>query len=100
MAEFDEASHKVPFELEAPTPIMFWEPVEFVTAISIMGFGIISKLWVIGMLGGGLVLWGSKYLKRGQKRGMIQHLLWAFGLQLDQNLKKKFKPAWLNDFIE
>lgn len=100
MSNVDEEAHRVPFELEAPTPIMFWDPMEFVTAISLMGFGIISKLWIFGMISGGAVLYGAKYLKRGAKRGTVQHLLWAFGLQLDASLTKKFKPSWLNDFIE
>lgn len=96
----DQESHLMPFDLESPIPIMFWDPLEFVFAISFMGFGIISKLWIIGLLGGAAVLLGSRYLKRGAKRGAMQHFLWAHGLQMDPALTKKFKPAWLNDFVE
>lgn len=96
----EEQSHVVPYDLEAPIPIMFWEPLEFVLAICLMGFGIIAHLWVFGLLAGAGVLLGSRYLKRGAKRGAMQHFLWAHGLQLDSGLAKKFKPAWLNDFIE
>lgn len=96
----DQESHMVPFDLEAPIPIMFWDPLEFIFSILFMGFGIISHLWVFGMVGAIVVLIGSRYLKRGAKKGAMQHLIWAHGLQLDAALSKKFKPAWLNDFIE
>lgn len=95
----DQQSHVVPFDLEAPVPIMFWDPLEFVLALVLMGFGIISHLWVFGLVGGAGVLLGSRYLKRGAKKGAMQHFLWAHGLELDAPLKK-FKPAWLNDFTE
>ena len=96
----DHSSHMVPFELEAPVPIMFWDPLEFVLAITLMGFGILSNLWIFGVATGTGVLVGARYLKRGAKQGAMQHFLWAHGLQLDPALSKKFKPAWLNDFIE
>ncbi|KWU17814.1 type IV conjugative transfer system protein TraL [Burkholderia cenocepacia] len=96
----DQESHAVPFDLEAPIPIMFWDPLEFTLAICLMGFGIISHLWIFGLLGGGGVLIGARYLKRGSKRGAMQHFLWAHGLELDPALKGRFKPSWLNDFTE
>ncbi len=96
----DQESHAVPFDLEAPIPIMFWDPLEFVLAITLMGFGIVAHAWIFGCIAGAGVLMGSRYLKRGAKRGAMQHFLWAHGLQLDANLAKMFKPAWLNDFIE
>lgn len=100
MAQFDEKGHTVPHDLENPIPIMFWDPMEFVMALCFMGFGIVLNLWVLGMGMGAAVLVGSRYLKRGGKRGMMQHLLWAIGLQLDVNLTKRFPPSWVNEFIE
>ena len=96
----DQQSHMVPFDLEAPVPIMFWDPLEFVLALSLMGFGMVSNLWLLGMVGGTFVLVGARYLKRGAKKGAMQHFMWSHGLQLDPALTKMFKPAWLNDFIE
>jgi hypothetical protein len=96
----DEQAHIVAFDIEAPIPIMFWEPLEFVMALTFMGFGIISNLWILGMLAGTTVLAGSRYLKRGSKRGAMQHYMWSLGLQLDQSLSKLFKPSWINEFIE
>ena len=96
----DQESHIVPFEIEAPIPIMFWDPLEFVLAICLMGFGIIAHLWLVGVVGSAGVLMGARYLKRGAKRGAMQHFLWAHGLQMDASLTKKFKPSWLNDFID
>ena len=99
MSNFDSEAHMVPFDIEAPTPIMFWEPLEFIMAITFMGLGVVMNAFVFGMLTGLGVLWGAKYLKRGAKRGAMQHFLWARGLELDTALKK-FKAPWLNDFIE
>jgi hypothetical protein len=96
----DHESHIIPFDLEAPVPIMFWEPLEFILAVSLMGFGVVSNLWMFGVSAGIAVLVGARYLKRGAKRGAMQHLMWAHGLQLDSALTKKFKPSWLNDFIQ
>ena len=96
----DEQAHIVAFDIEAPTPIMFWEPLEFVMAITFFGFGIISNLWVLGMVSGTAILIGSRYLKRGAKRGAMQHYMWGLGLQVDPALSKIFKPSWINEFIE
>jgi hypothetical protein len=98
--KMDEQSHQMPFDIEAPVPIMFWDPLEFIVAVTLIGFGIITKAWIFGVAGGTAVLMGSRYLKRGTKRGAMQHFLWGHGLQMDPALTKKFKPAWLNDFIE
>ena len=100
MSQFDPQSHVVPHDLEDPIPIMFWQPLEFVLAIALMGFGVIMSVWVFGLIGGMGVLLGSRYLKRGAKRGTMQHLLWATGLQLDKSLVRRFPPPWVNDFIE
>ena len=96
---FDPQSHTVPHNLEGSIPILFWSPTEFTLAISLMGFGLIMDLWMFGMAGGAAVLIGARYLGRGAKRGAVQHMLWAFGLQLDAPIAAQFKPAWKNDFI-
>ncbi|MBC8737244.1 hypothetical protein F6X40_10535 [Paraburkholderia sp. UCT31] len=96
----DPQAHVIPSDIEKPVPIMFWEPIEFVMALSLMGFGIVMNLWVFGMVSGGLVLVGSRYLKRGAKQGAMQHLLWSMGVMLDQPLKTKFPQPWMRDFIE
>lgn len=98
--KIDHEAHGVPYDLENPIPVMFWDPLEFSLAISLMGFGIISSLWLLGVCGGAGVLMGSRYLKRGSKRGAMQHWLWARGLNLDKSLSSRFKPAYLNDFIQ
>ena len=96
----DQQSHSIPFDLEAPVPIMFWDPLEFVVGICLVGFGVITDLFFFGVLGAVIVMVASKYLKRGAKRGAMQHYLWSLGLQLDVALKKHTPPAWHNDFIE
>ncbi|MDP3139183.1 MAG: type IV conjugative transfer system protein TraL [Burkholderiaceae bacterium] len=89
-----------PADIEEPTPILFWSPLEFILAISFLGLGIISNLWVIGLLGAAGILVGSKHLKRGAKRGGMQHLIWSLGLQIEPAMSNSFPPSWKNEFIE
>lgn len=96
---FDEEAHVVPEKLEDPIPILFWSPMEFTLAISFMGFGLVMNLWFVGMFMGIGVLIGSRYLSRGAKRGNVQHLIWALGLNIDKFLKDQFPDPWENDFI-
>ena len=97
----DQEAHLIPpADIEAPTPIMFWEPLEFTMAICFIGFGMIAHLMLLGVLAAVLVLYGARYLKRGAKRGAMQHFLWSMGLQLDASFNKCFVPSWKNDFVE
>lgn len=93
-------SHRVYRDLEAPIPIMFWEPLEFVVACALFGFGIIAHVWIIGAIGGFAVLSGAKYLRRGAKRGSVQHLMWSVGLMLDKSMQVNFPASWNNEFTE
>jgi hypothetical protein len=96
----DRDLHKIARNVDAPVPVMFWDPVEFSIAISLMGFGVLANMWMLGMLGAIVVLSGSRKLKRGAKRGAVQHFIWAKGVQVDKALKVQFPPAWHSDFIE
>lgn len=96
----DPTEHVIPTDIEKPVPLLFWEPLEFVLSLCLMGFGIIAHLWVLGMASAAAVLIGSRYLKRGAKQGAMQHYLWSLGLQLDKPLSRMFPPAWKNDFTE
>src|ERR1700730_4783706 len=96
---FDAQSHIVPQKLEDPIPVLFWSPTEFTLALSFMGFGLVMNLWPVGMGLGAVVLFGSRYLSRGAKRGAVQHLLYSLGLRIDNSLTTQFPPAWTNDFI-
>lgn len=96
----DPQAHHVPRDVDAPVPVMFWDPVEFVIAISVLGFGMLMNLWVLGGIGAVGVLMGSQKLKRGAKRGAVQHFLWRTGLLIDPSLKKKFPAPWENEYIE
>ncbi len=94
------ALHRTVKDLDKPIPILFWEPVEFTIAVSMVGFGLLFNMWVIGMLAGAAVLVGANKLRRGAKPGAVQHFLWSTGLQLDPPLKRYFPPSWANDFYE
>lgn len=93
------SDHFVPKDVEARTPILFWEPLEFILAVSLFGFGIIGNAWIPGAIAGTSVLIGSRYLKRGARRGAAQHVLWSLGISMDLALRK-FPPSWANDFTE
>jgi hypothetical protein len=56
--------------------------------------------WILGLVGATLVLMLSRKLKRGAKRGAVQHWIWRMGLQVDPALAKKFPPACHNELIE
>lgn len=91
--------HFMPVDIEEPTPILFWSPLEFVVAVSLAGFGIVAGASTLGMLVAGGVLVAARKLKRGARRGAAQHFLWAIGLQVDPALNR-FPPAWENDYTE
>jgi len=92
--------HKIARDLDKPIPILFWDPAEFVIAISMIGFGLLINMWFGGMLAGAAVLVLATKLKRGAKQGAVQHWMWSLGLQLDAALAERFPGSWVNDFIE
>ena len=100
MSEFDQKAHIVRHKLEDPVPILFWEPLEFIMAFALFGIGLVMGVWIIGMIGCFAVLIGSRCLRRGMKRGAVQHFLWSIGLPSDNALKARFPPVWVNDLIE
>jgi hypothetical protein len=100
VSEFDQNAHIVRHKLEDPVPILFWEPLDFTMAFALLGIGLVMGMWIIGMIGCFSVLIGSRYLRRGMKRGAVQHFLWSIGLPADNALKARFPPVWVNDLIE
>lgn len=87
-------------ELDLPVPIMFWDPMEFIIATSFMGFGMIIDNWLFGGMMCAIVLIGAQKMKKGAKRGAVQHLIWKMGLPIDPVLGNYFPKPWVNDFIE
>lgn len=96
----DRDSHVMAQDVDSPVPIMFWDPLEFIIAISLMGFGILMNAWVLGIVSATLVLMLSRKLKRGAKRGAVQHWIWRIGLRVDTSLTKKFPAACHNELVE
>lgn len=89
----------IPTRVDNVVPILFWEPVEFVTAIVIFGFSFIAGMLLVGAILVFILLKTTKRMKRGAKRGAAQHALWSFGLVVDSSLKKKFPAPYENEFI-
>ncbi|MDN5872952.1 MAG: type IV conjugative transfer system protein TraL [Sinobacteraceae bacterium] len=94
----DPARH-IPTRADDPVPMLFWDPFEFVLAISAFGLLMILANPLVGAAVAGFVLWGSKRLKRGAKRGAAQHACWAFGMMADKALSR-FPPSHIREFIE
>ncbi len=100
MNNFDQNSHVIRTKLEDPVPILFWEPLDFIMGFALLGVGLVAGMWVIGLVGCFVVLIGSRYLRRGMKRGAVQHFLWSLGLPADNALSANFPPVWANDLTE
>ena len=79
--------------------MLFWDPFEFILAISAFGFLMILANPMVGLLAAGVVLWGGKKLKRGAKKGAAQHALWGFGVLSDSGMSN-FPSPTLTEFIE
>lgn len=94
-------THRVPRDLDAPVPIFFWEPVEFIGAVSLMGFGIILHELLFGVGAAVLVLYVSKKLKRGgAKKGQPMHILYQKGFPIDSTLKKHAPHPKIPEFLD
>lgn len=93
-------SHEFYEDVDAPVPILFWEPIEFVVAVSLIGFGFVTDLVLLGVIAGGMCLALANKLKRGKKRGAVQHWLWRRGLEIDPGMQKHFPSPWKVDFSE
>lgn len=100
-AEKDHEKHLVPRDLDAPVPIMFWEPVEVIGALSIVGFMIMFHQLLLGFALAAVFLWITKKLKkRSAKAGLAMHMLHAQGVPIDGSLHKHMPPARLPEFID
>lgn len=90
---------KIPLTADNAVPIMFWEPVDFICAMSVFGFCMVLHLFVLGLLGCVLTLKITTQLRRGAKRGAAQHWLWFMGANVDIALARMKLRANQNDFI-
>ena len=84
----DHSPYQIPQDIDSPIPIFQWDVVEIVAAIAVVGLFTILRLFPIGIIAAGFVLWGAKKVKAGSKRGQVQHLMWRLGLNLDTPLKR------------
>lgn len=73
----------IPLEIDNPIPIFFWDAYEISIFFSIMTMFMVMDLMVFGLIFGVAALKVSAKLKKGAKRGQVQHSLYATGLDLD-----------------
>lgn len=92
--------HRVFHDVDAVTPILFWEPTEFVASIGILGLFMNLDMIEFGFIGCIAILVISKRMKRGAKKGMVQHWLWHMGLMLDPVFSRRFPPVWQSEFMQ
>jgi hypothetical protein len=93
-------NRSIPVYADKVVPILFWEPVEFAIAMTLLMIGMFTHLFLLGALGAAGTLYGAAKLRKGAKRGATQHFLWASGLSVDNRLKRWFPPAHMNELIE
>ena len=96
----EDTLRKIPLSVDEPIPILFWNPIDFIAALTIFGMGVALKLFLFGMVGGVLVLIVATKLRQGAKRGAAQHWLWHMGLNIDPCLQRLKITSSTNDFIK
>lgn len=99
-AREDNSIRKIPLTADNPVPIMFWEPVDFIAAMAILGMGVALHLLVFGVVGCVAVLMAATKLRQGAKRGAAQHWLWFMGMNIDRGLARLKLRSWDSDFVE
>jgi hypothetical protein len=99
MEAADDHERRIPTRADDPIPFLFWEPLEFTMAIVMFGGLMILVNPLVGAAAGGFVLWGAKKMRRGAKRGMVQHMMWAFGVMGDAGMQR-FPPPTTTEFVE
>jgi type IV conjugative transfer system protein TraL len=99
MSDF-EKRRAIPSRIDEPVPVLVWDPVEFVIAITSFGFFMIINMVLVGLVTMVVVLWASRELKKGAKQGTTQHAIWAIGFNMDPVLPQRFPPSFVNELIE
>lgn len=85
--------------LESPIPIMFWEPLEFILAIGLLGMFMILNLFTVGLVACVIVLKYSSKFKAGEKKGSLNHGLWRYGLhQVSSEISTRYPKPWVLEF--
>ncbi len=72
--------------IDDPVPIFFFEPIDFILMVTFFGLGIVMKQPLVGIFLSWAVLRVSKAMRKGAKRGMMNHSLWKLGLFQDRKL--------------
>lgn len=100
MSERNEGSlRRIPLKADNPVPILFWEPVDFIAAVTMLGMGVVMKMFLFGIIAFVITLMVASKLRNGAKRGAAQHWLWYMGLSVDGALDRMKLRAWNSDFI-
>ncbi|RQR65288.1 hypothetical protein DIE18_02050 [Burkholderia sp. Bp9125] len=95
----EESLRRIPLTADNPVPILFWELVDVIAALSFLGMGVALHLFLFGVVGCGVTLMVATRLRRGAKRGAAQHWLWYMGLNIDRALARLRLKSEHNDFI-
>ena len=95
----DDTVRRIPLTADNPVPILFWDPVDFIAAMTLFGMGVALKLFLFGLVGAIVVLMVASKLRQGAKRGAAQHWLWFMGLNIDPAMGRLKLASWQNDFI-
>ncbi|AOV18784.1 hypothetical protein BJI67_16220 (plasmid) [Acidihalobacter aeolianus] len=95
------AVYRVPKGLDAPVPILFWEPPEFIGAVSIAEFSMFFHATLIGIAASAFVLvMAGRMNKDGVKKGRSSHVLHAMGIPIDPALNKQMPPVRMPEYVD
>lgn len=97
--ENDRALRKTPTSIDNEVPILFWAPTDLIAGLSVLGMGMILKMFLLGVVGCVVTLVVATKLRQGAKRGAAQHWLWFMGARIDRSLERTNLRAEQNDFI-
>lgn len=90
---------RIPLTADNSVPILFWEPVDFIAGVSVMGMGVALNMFLFGVVGCVVTLMVATKLRKGAKRGAAQHWLWHMGMNIDRAMARMKLKSWNNDFM-
>lgn len=99
MQRSERTIRRTPVSVDNSVPILFWDPVDFIGAMSIFGMFIAFNMFFLGAVLAVFVLMIASRLRQGAKRGAAQHWLWHMGVSVDRALDRAKLKSWHNDFL-
>ena len=88
----DGSAYQIPKNVDSPLPFFAWEMTEVVLAMIFLCVGIVFQQFLAGMIGSIFILYLSRKMRGGRKRGQVQHVIWRLGVGMVDPAMKKYGP--------